>query len=233
MNTEVILLFTTAVSIAFLHTAAGPDHYLPFIALSKTRGWTYGRTVWWTVVCGFGHIIGSVLLGVGVAAIGWSIVSVTKVEDVRGSLAAWLLFVFGIGYTAWGLYRLYRNKPHKHFDMPGDGEIYVYEHAHSNGVAPTEKYKVTPWVMFIIFVLGPCEPMIPLLYMPAAKSNGTVMLLMIIVYTVITILTMVGIVTLGYLGVGFFKTEKLHKYIHVIGGVTILICGAGMLFFGW
>ena len=29
------------------------------------------------------------------------------------------------------------------------------------------------------------------------------------------------------------KTEKLERYVHALGGLTIFICGAGMLFLGW
>jgi hypothetical protein len=29
------------------------------------------------------------------------------------------------------------------------------------------------------------------------------------------------------------KTEKLERYMHALGGLTIFVCGAGMLFLGW
>lgn len=111
--------------------------------------------------------------------------------------------------------------------------MYVYEHKHGEIVAPKERHAVTPWVMFIIFLLGPCEPMIPLLYFPAAKNAGGVMILLVMVYTVFTIATMVLMVMLGYYGIGFLKTEKLEKYMHVLGGITILLCGAGMVILDW
>jgi hypothetical protein len=40
-------------------------------------------------------------------------------------------------------------------------------------------------------------------------------------------------VILGYMGIAFVKTEKLERYVHALGGLTIFICGAGMLFLGW
>jgi hypothetical protein len=70
MENDFYLLAITAISIAFLHTLAGPDHYLPFIALSKARGWSMGRTIMWTIICGCGHVWSSVLLGLGGAALG-------------------------------------------------------------------------------------------------------------------------------------------------------------------
>jgi hypothetical protein len=40
-------------------------------------------------------------------------------------------------------------------------------------------------------------------------------------------------VVLGYFGFGFIKTEKLERHMHTIGGLTIFICGTGMIFIGW
>jgi sulfite exporter TauE/SafE len=233
MQTELEILIITAISIACLHTLTGPDHYIPFIALSKARGWSFGRTLFWTVICGCGHVWSSVLLGLGGAAIGWSLSKVAWLENVRGGIAGWVLLLFGLIYGIWGLIRAYKNKTHKHFDTYEDGNIYVYQHKHGEVVQPGERHKVTPWVMFIIFLLGPCEPMIPLLYFPAAKNSWSGMLILIIVYTFFTLLTMILMVVLGYYGISFFKTEKLERYMHALGGLTLFICGAGMVFMGW
>jgi len=233
MQSEMEILMIAAVSIACLHTVTGPDHYLPFIALSKSRGWSFAKTVGWTIICGCGHVWSSVLLGLGGAAIGWSLSKVSWMENIRGGVAGWVMLVFGFIYGIWGLYRAYKNNPHKHFDLQNDGSVYVYQHKHGDAVAPQDRHKVTPWVMFIIFILGPCEPMIPLLYFPAAKNSWAGMIILIAVYTLITLLTMVTMVVLGYMGIAFVKPEKLDRYVHALGGLTIFICGAGMLFLGW
>lgn len=233
MQAEIEVLMIAAVSIACLHTITGPDHYLPFIALSKSRGWSFTKTISWTIICGCGHVWSSVLLALGGAAIGWSLSKVSWLENVRGGIAGWALVGFGALYAIWGLIKAKQGSRHKHFDIYDDGSMYVYEHKHGQAVAPKERHAVTPWVMFLIFVLGPCEPMIPLLYFPAAKNSFAGMLLLIVVYTLFTLAAMVMMVVLGYYGFAFFKTEKLEKYVHALGGVTILICGAGMIFLGW
>lgn len=233
MPSEIMLLIIAAVSIAFLHTISGPDHYLPFIALSKARGWSYAKTIKWTIACGLGHIASSVLLGLGGAALGWSLSSINWMENVRGGIAGWMMLLFGILYGAWGLYRAYKNNPHKHFDMEEGGALYVYQHRHGQAVTPRERHKVTPWVMFIIFILGPCEPMIPLLYFPAAKNSWTGMLLLIFIYSIVTLVTMLSLVLLGQKGISFIKPGTLERHVHSLGGLTIAVCGAGMLFMGW
>lgn len=230
---EMQLLIIAAISVACLHTATGPDHYLPFIALSKSRGWSFKKTLGWTLLCGCGHVWSSVLLGLGGAALGWSLSKVSWLQNVRGGLAGWALLAFGLCYGIWGLIRAYKNNPHKHFDIYDDGSVYVYEHEHGQSVPSKDRHKVTPWVMFLIFILGPCEPMIPLLYFPAAKNSWHGMVVLIAVYTLFTLATMLLMVTLGYFGIAFVKTEKLERYVHAIGGGTIFICGLGMVFMGW
>jgi hypothetical protein len=233
MQNDLEVLMLAAIAISFLHTVTGPDHYLPFIALSKSRGWSFSKTIFWTIICGCGHVWSSVLLGLGCAAIGWSLSKIGWLESVRGGLAGWALLGFGLLYSIWGLIKAKQNRRHKHFDISDDGSVYVFEHTHGEAVIPKDRHKVTPWVLFIIFLLGPCEPMIPLLYFPAAKNSVGVMLLLIVTYTIFTLATMVLIVVLGYYGISFFKTNKLERYMHALGGATIFICGAGMVFMSW
>ncbi len=59
------------------------------------------------------------------------------------------------------------------------------------------------------------------------------MFLLIAIYTFFTLATMLFMVMAGYYGFSFLKTEKLERYVHALGGVTIFICGAGMVFMGW
>lgn len=233
MQTELEVLMITSVSIACLHTLTGPDHYIPFIALSKARNWSFPQTLFWTVVCGCGHVWSSVLLGLGGAAVGWSLSKVKWLENIRGGIAGWALITFGIIYGIWGLIKAKKGIRHKHFDVYDDGSIYVFEHNHGQLVAPNERHAVTPWVMFLIFVLGPCEPMIPLLSFPAIKKSFSALVSLIIVYTIFTLATMIVMVILGYYGFALSKTEKLERYVHAIGGVTIFACGAGMVLLGW
>lgn len=233
MQAELGVLLTAAITVACLHTAAGPDHYLPFIALSKARGWSLGKTIGWTIVCGCGHVWSSVLLGLGGAAIGWSLSKVKGLEQLRGGVAGWAMVGFGLVYGVWGLVRARRNGRHKHFDVYDDGSVYVYDHRHGEAVRPQDRHAVTPWVLFIVFFLGPCEPMIPLLYFPAAKASLSGMLLLIVVYTFFTLATMIGMVLAGYYGFGFLKTGRLERYVHALGGATLFLCGVGMVFMGW
>lgn len=233
MQTDLSVLLIAAITISVLHTLAGPDHYLPFIALSRSKKWSLARTLFWTLVCGAGHVLSSVVLGLGGAAIGWSLSKINWLEHVRGNIAGWMLLGFGAVYCIWGLVRASQNQRHKHFDVYDDGSVYVYEHKHGEMVAPKDRHTVTPWVLFLIFVLGPCEPMIPLLYFPAAQHSWWSMGILISVYTFFTLASMTAMVLAGYYGTRFFKTAYMERYMHAIGGFTIFICGVGIVFLAW
>ena len=47
---EMLVLLMSAGTIGVIHTLLGPDHYLPFIVLSKARNWTRTRTLWITFI---------------------------------------------------------------------------------------------------------------------------------------------------------------------------------------
>lgn len=232
MQTELQFLITTAVTVACLHTLAGPDHYIPFIALAKIRSWSIGKALLWTAVCGLGHVISSVVLGLLLTGLGWTLTKMVHLEEIRGGIAGWALLGFGLVYGCWGWLNAYRDRSHKHFDVEEDGSLYVFQHNHV-GPYRSNRYPVTPWVMFIIFVLGPCEPMIPLLALPAVQSSWEGMLILILVYSTFTLMMMMTAVAFGYYGISLFKTEKMERYTHALGGLSIFICGAGMVFFGW
>jgi threonine/homoserine/homoserine lactone efflux protein len=87
--------------------------------------------------------------------------------------------------------------------------------------------------MLLIFGLGPCEPLIPLLTYPAVQHSTFGMVILVVTFTLFTLLTMITMVLLGYYGFSFLKTSRLEKYVHALGGFTIFICGLGMVFLEW
>lgn len=231
MNDLNVLLGTAAI-IAFTHTLFGPDHYLPFIVMSKARKWSLWKTTWLTIACGIGHVGSSIVLGVIGIAFGIGLYKIEFFEGFRGNLAAWAFILFGFAYMMWAFYRIYFNKPHKHKHFHTDGHLHVHEHTHTNEHDHVHHKKITPWILFTIFVLGPCEPLIPILMYPAAELSTFGIIAVSVVFSVITIGTMLGIVILATLGINFLPMGKLEKYIHVIAGATIFLSGMAIVFLG-
>ncbi len=130
MSNEIAILAGTAAILGFVHTILGPDHYLPFIVLSKARQWSSAKTVMITVLCGIGHVLSSVVLGFIGIALGIAVFRLEAVEAFRGELAAWLLIAFGFTYFIWGLHRAIRHRTHEHSHVHDDGEPHLHSHKH-------------------------------------------------------------------------------------------------------
>ncbi len=233
MDQQFLLLLYSTIGISLLHTISGPDHYLPFIVLSKSGKWTLKKTIFWTILCGLAHVLSSVVVGAIGIAIGYTLNQFDLVESTRGNWASWLLLVFGLTYTLWGIFQLKRNRLHKHFDINENEDIVVYEHRDGEVVLPDEKFKVSPWVMLFIFGLGPSEPLLPIFFYPTAEQSFYQTCIVVIVYTLVTLLAMISMVLLGYFGMQRFQFQGFEKYMSLFSGLVILTCGVGMVFLNW
>jgi ABC-type nickel/cobalt efflux system permease component RcnA len=236
MHEEVRILAVTAASIGFLHTLLGPDHYLPFIMMARAGKWSSAKTAVVTVFCGIGHVMSSVLLGFAGILLGTQLSRLEAFESARGEIAAWLLIVFGLVYFIWGVRRAVLNKPHRHVHMHHDGMEHEHTHdhhdAHAHAHIEKAKPNYTPWVLFVIFVLGPCEPLIPLLMYPAARHDMGSVVLVGTVFSVVTIGTMLGTVMLALAGVRFVRLGSFERYSHALAGAIIMLSGVGIQFLG-
>jgi len=224
-----LILLATAASIGFGHTLLGPDHYVPFVAMAQARGWARTKTVWITLVCGVGHIAGSILLGIVGILAGLGVERLEMTESVRGSVAAWLLIAFGLVYLVWGLRRAFR---HRH--SPEDGVEHAHPHrsAHEHHHRPAGKKSLTPWILFLIFAFGPCEALIPMLMYPAARHDFWFVGMVVAVFALATLATMLGAVLLLTFGLSKAPTGSLERYSHALAGGMILACGVSIVFLG-
>jgi threonine/homoserine/homoserine lactone efflux protein len=91
---------------------------------------------------------------------------------------------------------------------------------------------MTPWILFIIFVLGPCEPLIPLLMYPAAQQSHGGMLLVTVVFGIVTLSTMLGMVLLSQLGLERLPLKSMERYSHALAGATLFLCGLSIQVLG-
>ncbi len=229
------ILLVTAASVAFLHTVLGPDHYLVFTAMGKARAWSLAKTLRITLLCGLGHVLGSIAIGtVGILA-GAQLASLVQIEGVRGSLAGWALLAFGLMYFAWGLRQAGRAHKHSHLHVHKD-VVHDHEHNHhadhSHVHDADRKNSMTPWAIFIIFVLGPCEALIPLFMYPAAQHNASLIVAVAVVFSTITVATMLACVAVTMIGLEKLRLPATGRYAHAVAGASVLACGALISLFG-
>jgi len=236
MSSEILVLAGTAATIGLVHTLIGPDHYLPFIVMSRARQWALGKTLWISFLCGLGHVLSSILLGFLGIALGFAVFRLESIESVRGEVAAWLLIAFGLLYFVWGLHRALRKKPHTHAHLHEDGMKHAHTHSHENGHVhaheETGKRSLTPWILFTVFVFGPCEPLIPLIMYPAARHSTGGVVIVAVVFGTVTIATMLAVIAAASWGVSFIRLGRLERYAHAMAGAIILLSGLGVQLLG-
>lgn len=246
LDNALLILLGTALSLGAFHTLVGPDHYLPFIVLGRAEGWPLRKALFWTGVCGVGHVLSSVVLGVVGMAAGVAVGELEAVEGTRGELAGIALLGFGALYFGWGLWRGLRGRAHTHVHVHADGSTHKHVHAHDDSPeAPAEHSRAdhndnehvtahqrTLWSLFIIFVLGPCEPLIPLVMFPASRHSALGVGLVSLAYGAATLAVMLALVTAGYASTSMVRLRFMERYAHAMAGLAIFASGAAIRFLG-
>jgi len=207
------ILLTSAVSLAFVHALAR-DHWLPFVALARGSNWRMRQLAGVTTLAGLGHVLSSLLLGfLGVWA-GWAVHRLEGVEALRGNVAIWMLIGFGIAYALWGL--KHAQHPHPHVSVPDVVKAYARKRI---------------WMLMAILVFGPCEPLIPLMFL-AYKGGMTTVWVISAVFSAVTVGMVVGQSCLAYAGVRLIRAPWMERYAHTIAGVVIVLTAAFVLMVG-
>ncbi len=235
MTNEIAVIAGTAAFLGFFHTLIGPDHYLPFIVLAKARRWGTLRTALITFLCGLGHVLSSIALGFVGIAIGVALSSMEAIESARGEIAAWLLIGFGLVYCVWGVHRAVRARRHEHAHPHENGTDHAHVHSHMaehTHVHVSSYRTLTPWILFTIFVFGPCEPLIPLVMVPAAEHSMVGVAVVAAVFAVTTISTMLVVVVASSYGLSRLPLRPLERYSHALAGLSIFLCGGAIKVFG-
>jgi nickel/cobalt transporter (NicO) family protein len=236
--TDRSVLLITAASVAILHTIMGPDHYFPFAMMARAGRWSKTKTAAITLICGLGHVLSSVALGAVGIALGMVVSRILGLESFRDRLAGWFLIAFGLAYFAWGVQRAKRQRPHSHLHLHADGTAHAHthvhelEHSHAHGVdagaTASPAAQLTPWILFSVFITGPCKPLIPLLMFPAAQKSLAGMILVIVVFGAATVSTMLLTVLACLTGLERLPLGHLERYAHAFAGAAIAMCGVAI-----
>jgi len=239
------VMIWTGAFLGCLHTILGPDHYVPFVMMAKAEKWPQHKTLIITILCGLGHVLSSVVIGIILIALGtavgeWQSGIWGSIHEWRGAIAAWLLMGFGMAFFVRGLIRAHRGQKHSHFHHHGNGTIEFHEHDHVHEGEHLHPHfddakpenSITPWILFTIFVFGPCESLIPL--MLAAYSDGGFAgsFLVSLAFSATTVVTIVATTSFFLAGLNRLPFEKIEKYSKSLAGFSLIACGAAIQFLG-
>jgi len=226
-------LLAASAAVAVTHTVLGPDHYLPFLMLAHARRWSRAKTLVITLACGVGHVLSSILLGLAGLALGAGVHWVQKAENARGDWAAWALVAVGAAYTAWGVRVAVRQSAglglHEH---GGHVHLHVGGGHHHHHPAPSSGDASAFWALFIVFVLGPCEPLVPLFLLPASRGDWPLATATGVTFGLCTIACMAALVLVGQAGLGRLPVGPLQRWAHAVAGAVVTATGLAVILFG-
>jgi hypothetical protein len=207
-------LALTAIVVGSLHTAA-PDHWVPFAALARARGWSARRTTGVTLACGFGHVTVSALLGLAGLFFGAQLAE--SLGARVGSLAPLLLLGFGVIYGLWGLRRALAPRlhghPHRHYD-----------HVHAS--------RASAWTLFLLFSADPCVAVVPLVF-ASAPLGAAQTVAIVLLYETATLATMLALVLPARAGARVLSAPWLDRYADAVAGGVIAVVGLAVATLGW
>lgn len=219
MNATTTTLMFAAATVGSLHSLA-PDHWVPFAALARARGWTHTHTARTTILCGLGHVSVSAILGIVALVVGLESVKLfgARLEEH----ATFILMAFGTAYMIWGLRRSFRRDPlavmhhHHHHHPHGENE-------HDHGL--------TEWSLFALFCADPCVAVMPMIV--AASGGGWwAVAAVVVVYELATIATMVVLVATAHAGARTLKFGWIERYGDAVAGALIVSVGAALAVLG-
>jgi len=91
---------------------------------------------------------------------------------------------------------------------------------------------VTPWALFVIFLLGPCEPLIPLMVVPAMDQSWMALGAVVAIFGTLTVVTMAATVAFGHYGLRLVPAGRLLRFADVGAGLVVAASGTAVLVLG-
>jgi len=216
-----LALVLTTVITALVHTLI-PDHWLPFVLVSRAERWTIRRTVTTTAVSASLHVLLSIALALAVVgAERGAERAVVGVAESLESLTGWLLLIFGVVYMGWFLLRgghIHSFGMHPHH-RPDDPEP----------EARRGRFKdLSGHTLTFIVGFNPCILVIPCVY-GAAQLNGLTVVAVALAFAASTIVSMVVVTLVGLKGTSRLTSPFLTRYGEAFSGALIALVGLALL----
>jgi hypothetical protein len=216
-------LLTAAVVVAILH-AALPSHWLPFVLVGRTQGWS-GRAVMAIVlVAGLGHVMMTSLLGLAAAAVGIGLFKV--IGDWSQTVTAVVLlgaggFYLGSGWWAGRKHHQTHGEPAKcHNDrvnLPWQKDAAFSDRA-------------AFWSLFCVLTFSPCEGMVPFFF-ASARFGWAGLIALALVTGAFTVIGMMVLVALTQFGMRHLSLPFEERAEKIVTGV--LLAGLGVVVLLW
>lgn len=205
-----ITLISGTILLSVIH-AAIPNHWMPFVVLSKTEGWSLVETMWVTFISGLSHSISTVALGILIGGIGYSL---SQEYLFVGKVIAPLLLIFmGLIYFSLDL----RHSHHEHLPEKKD-------------VKGRSKFMLILILSGAMF-FSPCLE-IESYFFTAGAQGWLGIWTVAALYPLLSVGTMLVFVTFGRKSLQGFSGAFLERHEKKITGFTLISLGVIAYFWG-
>lgn len=166
-----------------------------------------------TLIAGIGHVGISIIFGIIGIMLGFSLSKLKTIEGHRAEVVLWLLIGFGVAYMLWGIKKA---REHKNTDIE-DTRL--------------KRKTVAVWTLFAIFILGPCEPLVALIFLGYNYGYPGVIAVSI-VFSIITIAMISAQSFLAFMGIHLIRNDIAERYSHALAGLVIVLTGVFVIVLG-
>jgi len=225
----------TGFSVAFFH-AAIPTHWLPFVLVSRARGWSRGRTMAVALSAGLGHVALTTVLGLLIAWLGFQLDE--EIGHAFSPIAGGVLVAVGLYY----LWRQYRGGGICHHVIPGShhhadehcGEESGHESHWEHELKDSKLASISSgdWTaisgLFLMLTLSPCEGFLPV-YLSAVQFGWSGFIILSVILAVATLAGMTIFTWLTLVGFEKLKLRNFERWEAALLGTIFIVLGVMLL----
>mgnify|MGYP001558939635 CR=1 FL=1 len=222
-------LIAAAVVVSAAH-AALPSHWLPFVLMGRSQGWTSRRVVAVAALAGLGHVTMTSALGLLIALAGMGLLR--AVGEWGQPVMAGVLLATGAAYllSAWRGGRGHAHHHHPAGEHSHSSEHACHDHGHDGEPSPAEPRQALSdraafWSLFALLTFSPCEGMVPFFF-ASARFGWLGLLLLAAVTAALTVLGIVALVSLAQAGLERVRLPFGERGERVLTGVVLAALGA-------
>ena len=188
-----------SIALSFIH-ALIPSHWLPFITIGKSLGWSKKQTLNTTFLAGASHTISTTIFGLLVSFAGF------QLSEKQNVIAAKVVPLFLLILGLWFLMQHVRHQEHSHID--------------ANMIKRGSRRNVLFSLMLMMF-LSPCFE-INAYFLNAGAIGWFAVLTIVLIYNILTISGMLLMVSLGSKGIKSINIHWLEHNEQLITGLTLI-----------
>ncbi len=190
--------FIATILLSIIHGAI-PNHWLPFVVISKAYNWNFKTLSIISIMGGFFHSLSTALLGIFISYLGFY--STLNLKELEKFLSTFFIVILGMIY------------------------IIHPTHEHNETIKlRQESIWISILLLYLSMFFSPCLE-IEAIYFSIGKYGIQIVILISILYTILSIFSMLFFIFISFYGYNKYYPKFLEKYEKKIVGIILIMLG--------